>query len=150
MWKLCLFFQITRSITHATVRIESLQVISIMARHFTLLKDHLNLIAAAVRPILLSSASVVPSGDWIPPETRLHAVKCIDMLGHHLNIYMSGDGANVVDDLNSGYAFWESMIPVLVELVQGELNAPLVRAAACDALSNIGSYTYERLPVSIN
>lgn len=119
-----------------------------MARHFTLLKDHLPLIVAALHPLLQPLPAAV-AGDCSLPEIRLPAVKCIDMLGHHMNVYMTGEGATLVDDLNAGYAFWEAIVPLLVDVLQCDRNALPMRSAACEALSNIGVYTYERMPVSV-
>lgn len=132
----------------AALCIESLHVISTMARHFTLVKDHLPLIMSAFQTILASNRPIVMSGDSPSADIRLHAIRCIDMLGHHLNVHLSGPGAKCGDDLNAGFAFWETIVVILIEELQSSDDSLVVRAAACEALSNIGVYTYERLPVS--
>lgn len=120
-----------------------------MARHIALVKDHLPLIVSAFGPLVAAANNrSVAAGDSPSADIRLHAVRCVDMLGHHLNVYMSGDGANVPDDLNAGFAFWQTMVTVLIEQLQADFVSIAVRASACEALSNIGVYTYERLAVS--
>lgn len=135
--------------TSTALCIESLHVISTMARHFTLVKDHLPLIMSAFQQILLSNRTPAIAGDSSSSDIRLHAIRCIDMLGHHLNVHMSADGSTVPEDLNAGFAFWETIVVVLIENLQSNDASLAVRATSCEALSNIGVYTYERLPVSV-
>lgn len=72
--------------TPALVLIESLHVISSMARHFFLLKDHLNPIGTALLLLLIEK-----DGESAL-NVRLSAVKCFDILGHFMNVYMTNDG----------------------------------------------------------
>lgn len=74
--------QKTLTLAAAPVRIESLQVLSCLAPHFLLLKDHLELIEIALEKSLSDSQA----------EIRLYTAKTLDTIGHSMSAYLIEKG----------------------------------------------------------
>ncbi|XP_055837462.1 HEAT repeat-containing protein 6 isoform X2 [Episyrphus balteatus] len=117
------------------VRTECLQVLSSMAPHFSLLKDHLQFIAAALKSSLNDAQ----------PDIRLYTAKCLDSLGHSMNTYLLEHGSPSNEELMSCQNFWISMLPSVIEKIQDADQSPALKAILCDFMSNIGVHVFERL-----
>lgn len=66
------------------IRIESLQVISTMSRNFAIIRHHLD-------PILLALTATMNDNSV---DVQVHAVKCIDVIGHFMNIFLVDGGSD--------------------------------------------------------
>lgn len=117
---------------------ECLQVLLVMSAHFTLLKNHLQLIAAAL----------INSFSDIVPDIQLYGAKVIDALGQAINNHLVTEDSVKLEEFTTFYDFWQSIIPHVLQQIQNlNLNSKQ-RAACCDCMANIGVYIYEKLPVS--
>lgn len=118
--------------TTTPVRIESLQVLSALAPHFLLLKDHLTLVAQALEISFRDSI----------PEIRLYAGRNLDVIGHSINTHLLTESTDVALCLN----FWILILPSVTNQIQDSEQSASLKAICCDALANIGVHVFERLP----
>lgn len=124
-----------RSPSPATsLRIESLQVLSAMASHFLLLKDHLLAISMALVKSLCNAQ----------PDEKMYASRALDAVGSSINIYLSQDKKNL-QDLEVATGFWLNLMPRVVETIQEESQPAPLRASLADGLANIGVHVFEKL-----
>ncbi|KAJ6634291.1 HEAT repeat-containing protein 6 [Pseudolycoriella hygida] len=121
--------------TATMVRIESLQMISTVATHFQLIKNCLLQIAEAIN-------NSCESGCF---EIRLHAVKCLDVVGYCMNMYFANGTLKKKDDIELCSTFWTLVMPKVVEQIQNCDQVPTLKSICCDSLSNIGCQVFERL-----
>lgn len=126
----------TLTLAAAPVRIESLQVLSCLAPHFLLLKDHLELIEIALEKSLSDSQA----------EIRLYTAKTLDTIGHSMSAYLIEKAAGDTDELSVCVNFWLKILPSVIQKIQGQTQNPALKVSLCDFMSNIGIHIFERLP----
>lgn len=78
------------------VRIESLQMISTLATHFELIKHFLLEIATAINNSFDSGCL----------EVRIHAVKCLDVVGYWINMYLTNESKLITKSQNHVYKLY--------------------------------------------
>lgn len=123
--------------TPAPVKLESLQLLTVMSRNYfaTIMADHVILIAKALENSLLDKYT----------ELRLHAGRAVDFLGPAMDRYFGENGEQAT---GRGVQFWLILLNgPLIALLQDEKSA-ILRAVGCDCLGSIGAKVFERLPVS--
>ncbi len=135
-------------------------MISTIATHFELIKNCLLEIAVAINNSFTSECL----------EIRMHAVKCLDVVGYWINMYFTNESesfffsrtlyvpctlntVNVTEvtnksDIASCLSFWSSVMPKVIEQIQHNNDVAALKSICCDALSNIGSHIFERLAVN--
>nr|XP_019538414.2 HEAT repeat-containing protein 6 [Aedes albopictus] len=118
------------------VRMECLQVLSAMTGHYSLLADHLRLVADALRNAF---------NDTIP-EIKLYAGRVLDLLGHAINTSLLLKVTIDPDELNTSVDFWVTMLPIVTEQIQDMQQNTSLRTICCDALGNLGVHVFEKLP----
>ncbi|EAT38851.1 AAEL009289-PA [Aedes aegypti] len=118
------------------VRMECLQVLSAMASHYSLLADHLLLVAAALKNSF---------NDAIP-EIKLYAGRVLDLIGHAINTSLLVKVTIDPDELNTSVDFWVTMLPIVTEQIQDIQQNASLRGICCDALGNLGVHVFEKLP----
>ncbi|KAH8267054.1 hypothetical protein KR044_011205 [Drosophila immigrans] len=116
----------------APLRLECLQVILAMATHFALLRDHLVRLSA-----VLSSALADASLD-----VRLYGARCLDAVGYQLGRQTEAESEQQ-QQLN--LVFWQRLLQSIYAAHMAASSATL-KCALCDALSNMGVSSFERLP----
>lgn len=131
----CIMNSTTPSIP-APVKLESLQVMSVMSRNYftAIMADHIVSMGNAIESALTDKHV----------ELRLHGGRAVDFLGVAMEKYFV-ENPEAVEE---GVQFWMILLKgPLVELLQDEQNVAL-RAVGCDCLGSIGAKVFERLPVS--
>uniref|UniRef100_A0A182Q6Z2 HEAT repeat-containing protein 6 n=1 Tax=Anopheles farauti TaxID=69004 RepID=A0A182Q6Z2_9DIPT len=110
------------------VRMECLQVLCAMTAHYSLLADHLSLVAQALMNAF---------GD-AQFEIKLYAGRLLDLLGHAIHTSLLLKDKIDADELTVALHFWTEVIPTVREQIQDVQLAPSLRSVCCDALGNIG------------
>uniref|UniRef100_A0A182WJ62 HEAT repeat-containing protein 6 n=1 Tax=Anopheles minimus TaxID=112268 RepID=A0A182WJ62_9DIPT len=118
------------------VRMECLQVLCAMTSHYSLLADHLPLVAQALKNAF---------GDPLS-EIKLYAGRLLDLLGHAIHTELLLQDKIDSEQLNVALQFWVSIIPTVTEQIQDERLVATLRSVCCDALGNIGVHVYEKFP----
>uniref|UniRef100_A0A182MKC1 HEAT repeat-containing protein 6 n=1 Tax=Anopheles culicifacies TaxID=139723 RepID=A0A182MKC1_9DIPT len=118
------------------VRMECLQVLCAMTSHYSLLADHLPLVAQAL---------INAFGDPLP-EIKLYAGRLLDLLGHAIHTELLLQDKIDPEQLNVALQFWISIIPTVTEQIQDVRLVATLRSVCCDALGNIGVHVYEKFP----
>uniref|UniRef100_A0A182PQC7 HEAT repeat-containing protein 6 n=1 Tax=Anopheles epiroticus TaxID=199890 RepID=A0A182PQC7_9DIPT len=118
------------------VRMECLQVLCAMASHFSLLADHLPMVAQAV---------VNAFGDPLS-EIKLYAGRLLDLLGHSIHTELLLQDNIDPEQLNVALQFWTTVMPTVTEQIQDVYLVATLRSVCCDALGNIGVHVYEKFP----
>uniref|UniRef100_A0A182XYY6 DUF4042 domain-containing protein n=1 Tax=Anopheles stephensi TaxID=30069 RepID=A0A182XYY6_ANOST len=118
------------------VRMECLQVLCAMASHYSLLADHLSVVAQA-----LVNAFSDPL-----PEIKLYAGRLLDLLGHAIHTELLLQDKIDPEQLNVALQFWTSIIPTVTEQIQDVQLVATLRSVCCDALGNVGVHVYEKFP----
>ncbi|XP_058828789.1 HEAT repeat-containing protein 6 [Topomyia yanbarensis] len=118
------------------VRMECLQIISAMTLHYSLLADHLPLVASALLKSFRDSV----------PEIRMCAARVLDLLGHAINTSLLLKVTTDPQELIVSVHFWTTMLPTVTEQIQDIDQNPMMRAVCCDAFGNMGVHVYEKLP----
>ncbi|XP_050073590.1 HEAT repeat-containing protein 6 [Anopheles maculipalpis] len=118
------------------VRMECLQVLCAMASHYSLLVDHLPMVAEAL---------VNAFGDPLP-EIKLYAGRLLDLLGHAIHTELLLQDKIDIEHLDVALQFWTSIIPIVTEQIQDVQLVATLRSVCCDALGNIGVHVYEKFP----
>uniref|UniRef100_A0AAG5D991 HEAT repeat-containing protein 6 n=1 Tax=Anopheles atroparvus TaxID=41427 RepID=A0AAG5D991_ANOAO len=119
-----------------TVRMECLQVLCVMTGHYSLLCDHLLLVAQA-----LVNAFGDPAA-----EIKLYAGRVLDLLGHAIHTSLLLPDTIDSEEINMALNFWLKIIPTVTGQIQDVDLIPSVRSVCCDALGNIGVHVFEKLP----
>ncbi|XP_060662673.1 HEAT repeat-containing protein 6 [Drosophila nasuta] len=121
----------------APLRLECLQVILAMATHFALLRDHLGRLAA-----VLSAALADPSLD-----VRLYGARCLDAVGFQMARQAQEQQQTEEEQrqLQQHLLFWQRLLQSIYVAYLAASSATL-KCALCDALSNMGVWSFERLP----
>ncbi|KAH8420127.1 hypothetical protein KR009_006126, partial [Drosophila setifemur] len=116
--------------TAPPLRVECFQVLLAMATHIGLLRGHQARLASVISAGLRDPTS----------DVRLYAARCLDSVGYQL-------GRLLPEPLEREWqlSFWQLLLPVIYGAYDDSAGAPL-RCALCDALSNMGSFSFERLP----
>ncbi|XP_073834993.1 HEAT repeat-containing protein 6 isoform X2 [Musca autumnalis] len=120
----------------ASIRIESLQVLTAMSLHFAMLQSHLPKISAVLQQAMNDSL----------PDVRLYAARCIDSCAFQINRQLLEFSTSPCSQakVKSLSTFWTEIIPIAMEHIRrdrGETST--VRIVLCDALSNIGVVMFE-------
>uniref|UniRef100_A0A182K443 HEAT repeat-containing protein 6 n=1 Tax=Anopheles christyi TaxID=43041 RepID=A0A182K443_9DIPT len=118
------------------VRMECLQVLCAMASHFSLLADHLPMVAQAL---------VNAFGDPLS-EIKLYAGRLLDLLGHAIHTALLLQDKIDQEQLNVALEFWTTIMPTVTEQIQDVYLIATLRSVCCDALGNIGVHVYEKFP----
>ncbi|XP_034489705.1 HEAT repeat-containing protein 6 [Drosophila innubila] len=124
------------SASPSPLRVECLQVILAMSTHFALLRDHLSRLSS-VLCTALEDASL---------DVRLYGARCLDAVGFQ----MARHAAEQPDDSDAQLqqqhlGFWLRMLQAIY-VAHMDAGTPILKSALCDALSNMGVYSFERLP----
>ncbi|EDV45399.1 HEAT repeat-containing protein 6 [Drosophila erecta] len=115
--------------TPSTVRLECFQVLQAMATHIGLLRGH---------QVRLSK--VISAGLSDPAiDVKLYAARCLDSVGYQLGRLLPEPAERELQ-----MSFWLALLPATYE-AYNSAGFPL-KCALCDALSNMGAFTFERLP----
>ncbi|EDW75107.1 uncharacterized protein Dwil_GK19879 [Drosophila willistoni] len=120
------------SSTTPPLRLECLQVIMAMATHFALLQLHLIRLSRVIASCLQD-----PSQD-----VRLYAARCLDTLGYQMARYCQDQQSS---EQEQHLAFWLRLLPFIYAAYMNEASASL-KCSLCDALANMGSNSFDRLP----
>ncbi|KAH8240254.1 hypothetical protein KR026_001223, partial [Drosophila bipectinata] len=115
--------------TAPPIRVECFQVLLAMGTHIGLLRGH---------QIRLCRVIMSGLGD-ATFDVRLYAARCLDSIGYQLGRLVPESS-----ERESQLSFWLSLLPVIYKAYDEAAGASL-KCALCDALSNIGTYTFERL-----
>ncbi|KAM8720732.1 hypothetical protein ACLKA7_006727 [Drosophila subpalustris] len=117
------------SASPSPLRVECLQVILAMSTHFALLRDHLTRLSSVLCGAL-EDASL---------DVRLYGARCLDAVGFQLA------RQSVEQPNESDVSFWLRMLQAIYAAYQDAATATL-KSSLCDALSNMGVHSFERLP----
>nr|XP_023019529.1 HEAT repeat-containing protein 6 [Leptinotarsa decemlineata] len=121
----------------APVKLESLQVISVMSRNFfeELIAPYISHITKALSAAL----------DDKYPDLKLHAGRAIDFIGQAMNRYLSSTATKQIVPFEYYLQFWQTLFnESLINLVQSE--QVILRAVGCDCLGSIGNDIFDKLP----
>ncbi|GJQ86916.1 hypothetical protein Trydic_g11786 [Trypoxylus dichotomus] len=122
------------------VKLESLQVLSAMARNYftTLIAPYLLYIAKGLETSLSLTSEKYT-------DLRLHAGSAIDSIGQAMSLYFVNNPDRNFLSIEQGLAFWNTLLngPLLI-LIENEEHSVL-RAVACDCLGSISADIFERL-----
>nr|XP_040222716.2 HEAT repeat-containing protein 6 [Anopheles coluzzii] len=118
------------------VRMECLQVLCAMSSHFSLLADHLPMVAQAL---------VNAFGDPLS-EIKLYAGRLLDLLGHALHTALLLEDKSDPELLDVALQFWTTIMSTVTEQIQDVYLIATLRSVCCDALGNIGVHVYEKFP----
>uniref|UniRef100_A0A182RSQ4 HEAT repeat-containing protein 6 n=1 Tax=Anopheles funestus TaxID=62324 RepID=A0A182RSQ4_ANOFN len=118
------------------VRMECLQVLCAMTSHYSLIADHLPLVAQAL---------IKAFGDPLS-EIKLYAGRLLDLLGHAIHTELILQDKIDPEQLNVAIHFWASIIPTVTEQIQDVRLVATLRSVCCDALGNVGVHVYEKFP----
>ncbi|XP_016949574.1 HEAT repeat-containing protein 6 [Drosophila biarmipes] len=114
--------------TPTTVRLESFQVLQAMATHIGLLRGHQARLARVISAGLCDSAS----------DVKLFAARCLDSVGYQLGRLFPEPYERELQ-----ISFWLTLLPAIYGAYN---NAGFsLKCALCDALSNMGAFSFERL-----
>ncbi|EDV99652.1 HEAT repeat-containing protein 6 [Drosophila grimshawi] len=130
----------------APLRVECLQVILAMTTHFCLLREHL----VRVADVLCSAL------EDCSLDVRLYGARCLDAVGfqmarhamEHTTESQSQPHPQPQPELQQHYLnFWLRMLPAIYGAYMDATNVTAtLRCSLCDALSNMGGNSFERLP----
>ncbi|KAH8388755.1 hypothetical protein KR200_009591 [Drosophila serrata] len=116
--------------TGPPMRVECFQVLLAMATHVGLLRGH----QARLARVLLAGLRDVTA------DVRLYAARCLDSVGYQLGRLLPEPPEREMQ-----LSFWLSLLPGIYGAYNDAAGASL-KCALCDALSNMGSFSFERLP----
>ncbi|KAH8289615.1 hypothetical protein KR054_008059 [Drosophila jambulina] len=116
--------------TGPPMRVECFQVLLAMATHVGLLRGH----QARLARVLLAGLRDTTS------DVRLYAARCLDSVGYQLGRLLPEP-----PDREMQLSFWLGLLPGIYGAYDDAAGASL-KCALCDALSNMGSFSFERLP----
>ncbi|XP_039500504.1 HEAT repeat-containing protein 6 [Drosophila santomea] len=115
--------------TPSTVRLECFQVLQAMATHIGLLRGH---------QVRLSK--VISAGLRDPAiDVKLYAARCLDSVGYQLGRLLPEPAERELQ-----MSFWLLLLPATYEAYDSAGFS--LKCALCDALSNMGAFSFERLP----
>ncbi|XP_017054528.1 HEAT repeat-containing protein 6 [Drosophila ficusphila] len=114
--------------TPITVRIECFQVLQAMAIHIGILRGHQARLAKVISAGLRDLVA----------DVKLYAARCLDSVGYQLGRLLPEQA-----EREQQMSFWLSLLPATYEAYDGA-GFPL-KCALCDALSNMGAFSFERL-----
>ncbi|XP_058974523.1 HEAT repeat-containing protein 6 isoform X2 [Musca domestica] len=126
----------------ASIRIESLQVLTAMSSHFAMVKAHLPKISVVLQKSMNDSL----------PDVRLYAARCIDSCAFQISrqVMESTASSSFQTDIQNFSTFWMNMVPIVMEHIRRDKEeASTVRTVLCDALSNIGVVMFENCSQSM-
>ncbi|XP_037727779.1 HEAT repeat-containing protein 6 [Drosophila subpulchrella] len=114
--------------TPATVRLECFQVLQAMTTHIGLLRGHQARLARVISAGLCDPAS----------DVKLYAARCLDSVGYQLGRLLPEPSERELQ-----ISFWLTLLPA----TYGAYDAAgfSLKCALCDALSNMGAFSFERL-----
>lgn len=122
-----------------SVRIESLQVLTVMSTHFVMIKPHLSRISDVLQHSL----------NDVLPDVRLYAARCIDTCAYQISRYVMESSSSTETEIRECSKFWQNMMPIIVTHIGSDSEEmTTVRITLCDALSNIGVMMFEHIPHS--
>lgn len=123
------------------VRLECLQLMLVMSRHFHWIKDDLELIADALQLALIHEEAHI----------QLRAARCLDVIANTINVFLLSQNnnrdADFDDYIQKGLQFWKKILPHMIEKFQGDDQSEMVKTVLCDACANIGVHMFERFEV---
>ncbi|KAM7350223.1 HEAT repeat-containing protein 6 [Cochliomyia hominivorax] len=120
-----------------SVRIESLQVLTVMSSHFVMIKPLLESISHVLQHSLNDAL----------PDVRLYAARCTDACSYQISRYLLNNAPCSEIDIRDCNKFWLNMMPIIVSHIGRDLEeVSTVRITFCDALSNIGVTMFEHVP----
>ncbi|XP_017006607.2 HEAT repeat-containing protein 6 [Drosophila takahashii] len=114
--------------TPTTVRLECFQVLQAMATHVGLLRGHQARLARVISGGLSDPAA----------DVKLYAARCLDSVGYQLGRLLPEASEKELQ-----LSFWLRLLPATYAAYDGA-GFPL-KCALCDALSNMGAFSFERL-----
>lgn len=123
--------ELKRTTKQVSIRIESLQVLTALCKHFQMLKDHLSIIAIVLQKELYDPQD----------EVRIYTAKCLDTLAHEMSNYLEIAPNDIEDCLH----FWRSMLPSVITIIQDPSTSHVIKSSLCDFFSNIGVNIFEKL-----
>ncbi|XP_033168392.1 HEAT repeat-containing protein 6 [Drosophila mauritiana] len=113
----------------SAVRLECFQVLQAMATHIGLLRGH------QVRLSRVISAGLTdPARD-----VKLYAARCLDSVGYQLGRLLPEPAERELQ-----ISFWLTLLPATYQAYDSAGYS--LKCALCDALSNMGAISFERLP----
>nr|XP_017030582.1 HEAT repeat-containing protein 6 [Drosophila kikkawai] len=116
--------------TGPPMRVECFQVLLAMATHVGLLRGH----QARLARVLLAGLQDITA------DVRLYAARCLDSVGYQLGRLLPDPPEREMQ-----LSFWLSLLPGIYGAYNDAAGASL-KCALCDALSNMGGFSFERLP----
>ncbi|KAH8245525.1 hypothetical protein KR032_011353 [Drosophila birchii] len=116
--------------TGPPMRVECFQVLLAMATHVSLLRGH----QVRLARVLLAGLRDITA------DVNLYAARCLDSVGYQLGRLLPEPPEREMQ-----LAFWLSLLPGIYGAYDDAAGASL-KCALCDALSNMGSFSFERLP----
>ncbi|EDW65871.2 HEAT repeat-containing protein 6 [Drosophila virilis] len=119
----------------APLRVECLQVLLAMATHFGLLREHLGRLADVL-------CSALQDSSW---DVRLYGARCLDAIGFQMTRHAMEQSDPRPELQQQHLNFWLRMLPAIYGAYTDAGEATL-RSSLCDALSNMGGNSFERLP----
>ncbi|XP_017067629.1 HEAT repeat-containing protein 6 [Drosophila eugracilis] len=114
--------------TPVVVRVESFQVLQAMATHIGLLRGHQDRLAKVFSAGLKDPAS----------DVNLYAARCLDSVGYQLGRLLPE-----ISERELQISFWLTLLPDIYEAYNTAGFS--LKCALCDALSNMGAFSFERL-----
>lgn len=115
--------------TAPPIRVECYQVLLAMGTHIGLLRGHQTRLCRVIMAGLGDATF----------DVRLYAARCLDSVGYQLGRLVPESS-----ERESQLSFWLHLLPVVYTAYHEAAGASL-KCALCDALSNIGTFTFERL-----
>ncbi|XP_061388133.1 HEAT repeat-containing protein 6 [Musca vetustissima] len=126
----------------ASIRIESLQVLTAMCLNFSMLKPHLANVTVVLKQAMDDSL----------PDVRLYAARCIDSCAFQISrqIMEASNTSSSQAEVKCYSTFWRDIIPILMDHIRRDRDeTSTVRIVLCDVLSNIGVIMFENCSQSI-
>lgn len=121
------------------LRVECLQVILAMSTHFGLLRDHLTRLSEMLCHAL-QDASL---------DVRLYGARCLDAVGFQMARHAAELNEPDPQLQQQHLSFWLRMLQAIyVAYMDAGMDTGIAtfKCSLCDALSNMGVYSFERLP----
>lgn len=116
--------------TGPPMRVECFQVLLAMSTHVGLLRGH----QARLARVLLEGLRDTTA------DVRLYAARCLDSVGYQLGRLLPEPPEREMQ-----LSFWLQLMPGIYGAYDDAAGASL-KCALCDALSNMGSFSFEKLP----
>ncbi|KAI8034520.1 HEAT repeat-containing protein 6 [Drosophila gunungcola] len=116
--------------TPLSLRVECYQVLQAMATHIGLLRGHQARLAWVIAAGLRDPVA----------DARLYAARCLDAVGYQLGRLPLPEPA----ERELQVSFWLCLLPEIYGAYDNAASSPL-KCALCNALSNMGAFSFERL-----